>query len=462
MLPAREPDGGVLTRSIAAAPPAIFIAYAVTASFSVYFCMYAFRKPFTAARFEGLTFLGTALELKTALVISQVIGYAISKYLGITVCTEATRRYRPALLVAAILLAQAALVLFAILPDQWKVVAIFFSGLPLGMVWGFVVSYLEGRRVSEILLAGLSCSFILASGVVKNVGQWLMSPEQGSFQIGEAWMPAATGALFLLPFLLSVWLLNQIPPPTAEDEALRTIREPMDDTHRIAFAKRFFWGLAMLAVAYVFLTAYRDYRDNYQADLFIEMGYQYDDVTHIVDGQKTIQKPGDKLIITRAETIVMLGVAVPLALLFLVRDNRLGLLATFALMTGGTLLLAACTWAYQVGRIDGFWWMTLTGLGAYLAYVPFGSVLFDRIIASTRVVGTAVFAIYIMDALGYTGSVAVQIYRDVIYKGSAASPSSRVDFFIDFSYFMAALGGVMLVASCCYFVLAHRHHKRGT
>ena len=38
--------------------PAWFISvFAAISSFCVYFCMYAFRKPFTSAGFEGISFL---------------------------------------------------------------------------------------------------------------------------------------------------------------------------------------------------------------------------------------------------------------------------------------------------------------------------------------------------------------------------------------------------------------------
>ncbi|MEW4451247.1 DUF5690 family protein, partial [Bremerella sp. JC817] len=37
----------------------------------------------------------------------------------------------------------ATLMLFAVVPVHWKVLAIFLNGLPLGMVWGLVVRYLE-------------------------------------------------------------------------------------------------------------------------------------------------------------------------------------------------------------------------------------------------------------------------------------------------------------------------------
>src|SRR5438093_13116990 len=95
--------------------------------------------------------------------------------------------------------------------------------------------------------------------------------------------------------------------------------------------------------------------------------------------------------------------------------------------------------------------MTLTGLGSYLAYVPFGSVLFDRLIASTRVAGTAVFAIYVADAIGYTGSVGVQLFKDL-----AQSGLSRLGFFKGFTYFMSALGVTCLVSSAVCFLRRQR------
>ena len=260
-----------------AATPVLTI-YGILAAFSTYFCMYAFRKPFSAATFETadgipLPFSDTVIELKTGLVISQIIGYALSKYIGIKFCSEVTPGKRAAYLVGTILFALVALIGYGLVPGNWKMLFIFLSGLPLGMVWGLVVWYLEGRTVSEVLLAGLSCSFIIASGVVKDVGRYVM----GAWGVSEGWMPAVVGGLFLLPFFLAVWLLNQIPPPSIADEQARTHREPMDKTERIAFCRQFIWGLLMLVVAYFFLTAYRDYRDNYQVEMFTALEYSYDE-----------------------------------------------------------------------------------------------------------------------------------------------------------------------------------------
>ncbi len=206
-----------LRNKLATAPTPVFVAYAMAAAFATYFCMYAFRKPFAAARFDGEHFLGGQVALKTAFVASQIVGYTLSKYIGIKVCPEVRPGRRAALLVLLILAAEIALVFFTILPPDLKVIAIFCNGLPLGMVWGLVVWYLEGRLTSELLLAGLACSYIVSSGIVKDVGRYLMA----AHGVSEAAMPMVTGALFLPPFLLSVWLLSQLPPPTAADHAAR-------------------------------------------------------------------------------------------------------------------------------------------------------------------------------------------------------------------------------------------------
>ena len=255
---------------------------AMSAAFIAYFCMYAFRKPFAAGTYEGLSFLGTEVDLKTAFVICQIFGYALSKYLGIKFCPEVTRKNRAALLVALIVAAELSLVLFAVVPEQLKVAAIFLNGLSLGMVWGLVVWYLEGRQTSEILLAVLSCSFIVSSGMVKDVGRFLLrgfAPSEGTFMwslrpVPEFWMPAATGCLFLLPLLAAVWLLNQIPEPTPLDRQLRSIRKTMSVEDRLRFVKRYFSGLAMLVIAYVLFTAFRDFRDNYTVEVLNELGYE--------------------------------------------------------------------------------------------------------------------------------------------------------------------------------------------
>ena len=60
--------------------------------------------------------------------------------------------------------------------------------------------------------------------------------------------------------------------------------------------------------------------------------------------------------------------------------------------------------------------------------------------------GTAVFAIYLTDAIGYTGSVGMQLYKD-LFAGSV----NRGEFFVQLTWFMSLFGVVMMVASAVYF-----------
>ncbi|MCE9546045.1 MAG: DUF5690 family protein [Planctomycetia bacterium] len=455
------PRQGFVTRWLDTAHPLLFTCYAIVASFSTYFCMYAYRKPFSAGSYHDLKFLGTHIELKTALVTSQLIGYMLSKLIGIKFCSEITRRRRALALVGLVLLSQLALLLFAVVPPPLKVAVIFFNGLPLGMIWGLVVAYLEGRRTSEALLAGLSCSFILASGIVKDIGRNLMAgasqltffsidlPYLGqrslsgpnpllSFgKISEFWMPFATGLLFFVPLLVSVWMLEQIPQPSAADERARVKREPMNRLHRWAFVRHFLPGMVMLLVAYFFLTAYRDYRDNFGVEMLTGLGLKE-----------------QASIFSRSEAWVTFGVLVALGGLVFVRNNRWGLIGAFAIMGVGTLLLGGGTLLWDTGRIGGLTFMILTGLGIYLAYVPYGSVLFDRLIASTGIVGTAVFAIYLADFIGYLGSISVLQAKDLLF-----AHMSRLAFFRGFSYFSSIMATVLLAVSCVYFAYFHRHGR---
>ncbi len=409
-------------------------------AFFAYFCMYAFRKPFAAGTYEGLAFFGSAIQLKTAFVICQLLGYALSKYLGIKYCPEVKRDQRAKLLISVICAAELSLVLFAVLPEQLKVGAIFLNGLSLGMVWGLIVWYLEGRQTSEILLAVLSCSFIVSSGMVKAVGIALMNGvapfgKESSLQLApvpEFWMPAATGFVFLLPFFVSVWLLNQIPDPTEEDVQLRSMRKTMTVQDRLEFVQNYFGGIVMLVLAYVLFTAFRDFRDNYMVDVLEELGYDKEKIGGTISSM---------------ESVIAFLVLGTMGLVYFVKDNQRALFGVLSIVACGTLIVGVATVLRERDIITGYWWMLAVGLGSYLAYVPYNSVLFDRLMASTRATGTAVFAIYIADSLGYTGSIVAQLFNDVI-----VGDQSRLEFLENLSYLVSLAGAVLVIGGGTYFL----------
>ena len=128
----------LLRSALSRAHPAVFTVTAGAAGFFAYFAMYAFRKPFTAATFESVPGWHFPIDYKIALVLAQVVGYALSKFIGVKVVSEIEPRHRAAAILGLIGISWLALIAFAFVPAPWNVVFLFINGLPLGMIWGLV------------------------------------------------------------------------------------------------------------------------------------------------------------------------------------------------------------------------------------------------------------------------------------------------------------------------------------
>jgi MFS family permease len=378
-------------RFLARCNPAVFTLVAGLAGFCTYFAMYAFRKPFTAATFAHVAGWHFALDYKIALILAQVAGYAFSKFIGVKVISEMHPRRRAPAILCLIGMSWLALVAFALIPAPWNVITLFVNGLPLGMIWGLVFGFMEGRRVSEVLASMMCASFILSSGVVKSVGAWLMQ----SWQLTAFWMPAATGMLFMPLLLGSVWVLTLLPPPDARDEAQRARRMPMSASERAGFLKAYAPGLLAIVLAYVLLTAFRDFRDNFAAEIWGVLGYG-----------------GEAAMFSLSELPVAIIALVGMAAVMAVRDNRRALVVIHGMIAGGFALLGLATLAFQAHLISPLAWMILAGSGLYVAYNPVNAILFDRLVAASGRVANAGFLIYVADSCGYLGSVALLLWRN--------------------------------------------------
>jgi hypothetical protein len=414
-----------LHRALETANPALFTAFAGLAGFVAYFSMFAFRKPFSVAIFAAVPGWHFALDYKIALVLAQVAGYAVSKMIGVKLIAEIAPSRRAAAIIKLIFLSWLALLLFALLPAPWNVFAMFLNGLPLGLIWGLVFGYMEGRRTSEVLGAILCASFIVSSGVVKTVGKLLLD----DWHVSPFWMPAATGALFFPLLGLSVWGLSQVPAPTRKDESERVRRAPMDSAARLGFLSRYGLGIALLVIAYVLTAAIRDFRDNFAAELWTALGYGH-----------------AASIFTASELPVAVLSLTVLGVIIVVRDNMRALLVIHGVVFTGLLLLGVSTLAFQAGMLSPLAWMILSGAGLYMAYVPFNAMLFDRLIAVSGTVGTAGFLIYIADASGYLGSCALLIWRKF-----GLVQLNWLQVFTASAYAVSVLGMLFMGLSAVYF-----------
>jgi hypothetical protein len=113
----------------------------------------------------------------------------------------------------------------------------------------------------------------------------------------------------------------------------------------------------------------------------------------------------------------------------------------------GFLLLGLSTLAFQAHLLTPLVWMILTGGGLYMAYTPFNAMLFDRMIAFSGKIGTAGFLIYVADASGYLGSVALLVWRNF-----AMVDLDWLGFFIASAYATSVVGAVCTILAGVYFL----------
>ncbi len=360
-------------------------------SFLTYTMVYGFRKGFTVCSFEGLHYAG--ISYKVWLVISQVIGYAASKFYGIRFISELKKIGRGKTILLLVGISWAGLLLFALVPAPWNIFFMFINGFPLGMIWGIIFSYVEGRRATDFIGAALSVSFIFSSGFVKTVAGFILQ----RFGTSEYWLPFVTGFAFAVPLLVAVFLLEKIPPPSTADVQERSVREPMPAERRKEFVKMFLPGLIASIGIYVFATVFRDIRDNFMADMLKENGYG--------------MQPA---IFTQTEAPVTVILLLLMGSMILVKNNIKALIYTHYIIIIGFMITGLTSILFLQGSINAFWWLTLTGLGLYTVYIPFNCIFFERLIASFRFPGNVGFLIYVADSFGYLGSVCVLITKEVL------------------------------------------------
>ncbi len=405
-----------------------FTLYVAFSAFCLYTCIFSLRKTFGVATYDGIVVFGHSF--KVWMVISQAIGYMLSKFIGIKIVSELGASSRAKGILLMVSLAGLSWLGFALTPTPYNLIFLFFNGLPLGMVWGIVFGYLEGRKSTEVLGASLSVSFIFSAGFAKTVGGFIML----DWGTSEFWMPFVSTCLFFPPLLLFLWMIDKIPPPTPEDEALRTKRSPMSGPQRMRLALTFAPGLILLILAYTGLTAYRDFRDNFSAEIWKSLGY------------------GDKpSIFTFTESIVAIIVLIVIGSLMIIKNNFKAMVINHIIVITGMIMVGISTLAFENKLISAPTWMVLVGMGLYFGYIQFNSIFYDRIIATFKYVSTIGFLMYLADSFGYVGSIGVLLFKEF-----GNTQLSWLDFFISSGYILSVAGSVLISISLVYFIFKFR------
>ncbi len=412
----------IITKKLEKLPYGALSLFMGLSAFGAYTSMYAFRKAFTAATFTGIQFFG--LDYKVLLVIAQVFGYMLSKFYGIKFISSLNPASRFFSILMLIGFAWLSLLGFAIVPAPFNIIFLFLNGFPLGMIWGLIFSYLEGRRSTEFMAAILSVSLIFASGFIKTIGRFVLE----TTLITEFWMPFFTGFLFAIPLFCCLLVLEIMPKPSLADQQQRIKRKPMDAKERKQFFFKFLPGVFFTIIIYVLLTIMRDIRDNFEVEIWAFLGINNNAIYSLND------------------SAIAFLVLIAMALLVFQKNNLKAFTIIHIMIIFGCLLIGIATLLFKQNYINQVFWMALSGLGLYLAYIPYNAIFFDRMIATFKYTGNVGFLMYIADATGYLGSISVLLIKEF---GNANLNWGQ--FFLQNSWIVALIGGICACFSLIYF-----------
>jgi Family of unknown function (DUF5690) len=399
--------------------PIILTLFASVTAFFTYMCFYPFRRAYTAATYDDLAFFG--VNFKILIITAQVLGFAVSKGLGIKYVSEMLPRNRSRNLLIMITLSWICYLFFALTPAPYNLFFIFLASLPLGMVYGTILGFLEGRKTTDLLVAVLTASFILGSGFAKTIGKWVMT----YLEVSQFWMPFVACAIMIVPFSICVWLMGQIPPPNEEDIENRTERKPMQRSDRKEFIKEFALSMTIFVVSYIVLTTFREFRDNFTPEIWKLLGYG-----------------NNSAIFTQTETPIAITVLLMMAAMRWVQNNYKAFVIVQLMMLAGGILIGVSTVFFQQKILSPVAWLTTLGLGVYMAYAMCNSLYFERMIAAFKKSGTVGFLITFADYYAYGGSILVLFYKNFFQKSI-----NYLDFFIILSYCISVIYVILVALS---------------
>ena len=364
----------------------LFILWAGGAALLSYSLVYMLRKPYTAAAFEDLEVFN--MDYKVAVTIVQILGYVVSKFMGIKLISELRREERLRFILMSVVMAELSLVFFGLLSAPYNIAA-----------------------------SLLGVSMVISSGTAKSAGLYVMD----IWQVSEFWMPALIGAVALPLLALLGYALNRLPQPTEEDIALKSERESLNGRQRWELFKNFMPFLTMLFVANIAIVVLRDIKEDFLVNIIDMSGYS-------------------PWLFTQIDSVVTLTILAIFGLMVLVKDNFKALSVLYGLIITGMMVMAFVSFGQERMGLSPVTWLFLQSLCLYMAYLTFQTIFFDRFIACFKIRGNVGFFIVLTDFLGYTGTILVLVLKEFV--------GTR----LDWAVFYNQLAGYVGIFCCATFV----------
>lgn len=411
-------------------PDWIFVLWAGGTALLSYSLVYALRKPFTAAEFEGLQVF--SMDYKIVVSIIQLLGYVSAKLLGIKYISELRPEGRLKFIIGSAALSEISLIAFGLLPMPYNIMALYFNGLSLGCMWGVIFSFLEGRRSTDILASIMGVSMALSSGVAKSLGLYTLNV----LHVSEFWMPALIGAIAFPLLCFTGWMMTRFPQPTAADIASRSVRVTLNGHQRWALFRRFMPLLIMLFAANLLLTVQRDIKEDF--------------IVCIIDVSTV-----SSWAFAQIDSIATLVLLATFALLSTTYDHLKVLCILLVLSTCGMGTLAFLGANFEQVGLPTTIWLFLQSLCLDMAYLSFQTIFFERFIACFKIKGNVGFFIITIDFVGYLGTLALLLFKEFY-----ASHIDWASFYNSMSLYIGIVCCLAFIGSLVYMIQV-RKRKEG-
>lgn len=409
----------------------LFVIWAGGTALLTYSLVYTLRKPFTAALYSDLELWG--IDYKIAVTTIQIIGYLIAKFIGIKLISELKRENRLKFFALSVVVALLSLVAFAVIPVPYNAFALFFNGLSLGCMWGVIFSYIEGRRVTDMLASMLGVSIIISSGMAKSLGLFVMN-ELG---VDQFWMPATIGAAALPLLFLMAYSLTKLPDPDHSDIHHKCERKTLNGAERKEVFFKYFSILALILAANFLITMLRDIKEDFLVNILDMSGES-------------------SWMFARVDTIVTIIILTLFALSNIVKRN-FTVLVTFLLLSIASMGVMSYISLYHVQlNLSPVVWLFAQSLPLYIGYLTFQTIFFDRFIACFKIEGNVGFFIAIMDFAGYLGTVIILFTKDMFSQGM-----NWFELYNKMALYVGLFSVVMFSSALVSLVVTYRNEKNG-
>lgn len=360
-------------------------------AFCIYTSMYAIRKPFTALVYSQ-NILGYGI--KSWMVLAQLLGYTLSKFVGIKWLGELNRNHRFRMIVFILTVATIPLLLIGYSNCKFWPLWMLLNGFPLGLIWGIVFSYIEGRNLTELIGAILACTFIFSSGLVKSIAILF---QENHFR--TEMIPFYVASIFLIPAIIFSYMLEKMPQPSNEEIQANAPRTALSKSERKAINKKYFGFLIAIIFLYGFLTLLRDIRDNFGAEIMSGL--------HIYNAKN----------LTKLESIITIIMLVSIPFISRVRNHYNAMITTIAATFVGGVICISTYILFKNNLIDGMGLLLFSGGGIYVGYILINISIMNRLIGFNGTPANSGFLVYMADSAGYFCSLFISGFALFSKKG---------------------------------------------